>query len=94
MMWLVGVVVIIFFVLVWRKRLHGGDRIEKSNGQHHVLLSSIVVDVVDAEEDYLIAVMTAAIYEFAGTKDFKVVKITPSSEKWTLTGRQDLVSKR
>lgn len=46
-------------------------------------------NVSSASEDDLVALFTAAITEFEGTSDFKVLHIRPSGRSWTLTGRQD-----
>jgi len=91
MMWLVLIIIVICLVWVWWHRSHGEPNINQSNEQYRISLPAIVVDVDTVEED-LIAVITAAIHEFTGTSDFEVVRIRPSAEKWTLTGRQNSVS--
>jgi hypothetical protein len=64
-----------------------------SSEHHEVLLPSKIIEV-EAEEEYVIAVITAAIQEFSGTGEFEVVKIKPSAPNWVLTGRQDLLANR
>ena len=93
MMWLVLIVIVICLILVWRYRSHSEPNIEQKNVQQQIFLPSNLVEV-DAQDDDLIAVITAAIHEFTGTRDFEVVKITPSAENWKLTGRQNQISNR
>lgn len=93
MMWLVLLMIVICLVVVLRNRSHGEPAIDQNSDQHDSVLTSPLIDVNVVEED-LIAVITAAIQEFTGTGEFEVVKIKRSSENWTLTGRQNLVSNR
>lgn len=42
-----------------------------------------------AEEDDILAVITAVIAEFESGGDFKVFSIRPSARTWTITSRQE-----
>lgn len=62
---------------------------EVSNANTEGVPSAImIINEGTAEDEELIAVITAAIHEFTGTRDFEVVMIKPSAVIWTLTGRQ------
>lgn len=93
MMCLVLVIIVICLIVVLRLRSHGGPTIEQNSHQHEIPLASTLVDM-DAEEEYLIAIITAAVHEFTGTGEFEVVRIKRSAENWTLIGRQNLLANR
>lgn len=48
----------------------------------------------DCEDEYLIAVITAAIQEYNGSGEFEVVRIKQRAQNWILTGRQNLLANR
>lgn len=91
MIWLVLAIVVIGFIVMIRNRSQREPA--KGSEQHEILLPSVLIEG-DAEEEYMIAVITAAIHEFTGTGEFEVVKIKPSAQNWTLTGRQNLLANR
>jgi|GEM_PF-2263296 Na+-transporting methylmalonyl-CoA/oxaloacetate decarboxylase gamma subunit len=95
MIWLVLLVIVFRLIMVLRKRSQ--DKSDSHDFNHEGTPinpgATAVVDI-DAEEDDLIAVITAAIHEFAGHGDFEVVSIKPSGGDWKLTGRQELLRSR
>lgn len=91
MIWLVLAIIVISFIVMIRNRSQKESA--KSSEQHEILLPPTLTEG-DAEEEYVIAVITAAIHEFTGTGDFEVVKIKPSAQNWILTGRQNLLANR
>lgn len=90
MIWLVLAIVVICIVMI---RNRSQKESAKSSEQHEILLPPTLTEI-DAEEEYVIAVITAAIHEFTGTGEFEVVKIKPSAQNWILTGRQNLLANR
>jgi Na+-transporting methylmalonyl-CoA/oxaloacetate decarboxylase gamma subunit len=93
MMWLVLSLVVICLILMIGNRPAKEPIIAQSNDLQEFPLSAALSDV-EAEDEYLIAVITAAIHEFTGGENFEVVKIKPSAKNWTLIGRQNLMSNR
>lgn len=93
MMCLVLFIAVICLIVVLRNRSHREHTIDQMYDQHEIILASTLV-AMDAEEEYLIAVITAAVHEFTRTGDFEVVRIKPSAENWTLIGRQNLLANR
>lgn len=93
MIWLILSIVVICLIVVLRNRAHGESTIDQNSYQSEMSLESTVLDI-DTEEEYLIAVITAAVHELTGNGDFEVVRIERSAENWTLTGRQNLLANR
>lgn len=91
MIWLVLAIVVICFIVMIRNRSQKEPT--KSSEPHEILIPSALAEL-EAEEEYVIAVITAAIHEFTGTGEFEVVKIKPSAQNWVLTGRQNLLANR
>jgi hypothetical protein len=98
MMWLVLIAIVICLITVLRKRSLAETHVADLASQHsaNVCEVSLVEHLAsaDVEEDELIAIITAAIHEFAGAKDFEVVSIKQNGENWALTGRQNLLASR
>lgn len=98
MMWLVLIAFVVCLVTVLRKRSLAKTNVADPASQHsaNVCEVSLVENLAhaDVEEDELIAIITAAIHEFAGAKDFEVVSIKQNGENWALTGRQNLLASR
>jgi Na+-transporting methylmalonyl-CoA/oxaloacetate decarboxylase gamma subunit len=91
MMWLVLSLVVICLILIMGNRSHQEPIIKQNNDQQEIPLPSTLV-AVEAEDEYLIVAITAAIHEFAGTDNFEVVRIKPSARNWILIGRQNLLA--
>lgn len=90
MMWLFLLLGIICLLVVVKKRSSEKQpSIEESDESEYVPLAPLLVD--GSEEEYLIAVITAAIQEFTGSGDFEVVQIKQRAQNWTLIGRQNLL---
>ena len=89
MMWLFLLLGIICLLVVIKKRSSEELRIEEVDESEDAPLAPQLVD--GSEEEYLIAVITAAIQEFAGSGDFEVVQIKQHASNWTLFGRQNLL---
>jgi hypothetical protein len=47
-----------------------------------------------AEDEDLLAVLIAAVAEYEGTSDFRVLSVRTSTGNWKLTGRQELLHGR
>ncbi len=93
MMWLVLAIFVISVILVLRKNGSQKEIVMQPNHEHEFQAVSANTDV-DVEDEYIIAVITAAIHEFTGSEAFEVVKIRPTAQNWTLTGRQNLLINR
>lgn len=89
MMWLFLLLGIICLLVVVKKRSSEELNIEESDESDCTPLAPLLVEA--NEEEYLIAVITAAIQEFSGSGDFEVVQIKQHAQNWTLIGRQNLL---
>ncbi|AIF52812.1 hypothetical protein [Pelosinus sp. UFO1] len=89
MMWLFLLLGIICLLVVIKKRSSEELSIEESDESECAPLAPQLID--GSEEEYLIAVITAAIQEFTGSGDFEVVQIKQYAQNWTLIGRQNLL---
>lgn len=93
MIWLVLSLVAICLIITWGNRPRREPMMEESNDQQENPLSKELIGI-EAEDEYLIAVITAAIHEFTGTESFVVVRIKPRAENWIVIGRQNQLSNR
>jgi hypothetical protein len=93
MMWLIISLVVICLILIIGNRSPKETTIENSNELQEIPLPA-ALSAGEVEDEYLIAVITAAIHEFTGTENFEVVRIKPSAKNWTLIGRQNLMVNR
>ncbi|GMA98340.1 hypothetical protein [Pelosinus sp. IPA-1] len=89
MMWLFLVLGVICLLVVVKKRSSENLSIEEGDESEYAPLVPLLID--GSEEEYLIAVITAAIQEFTGSGDFEVVQIKQHAQNWTLIGRQNLL---
>jgi Na+-transporting methylmalonyl-CoA/oxaloacetate decarboxylase gamma subunit len=88
MMWLLLSLVAICLIVIVGNRPHRELVMEQSDDQQENLLPPAFVNI-EAEDEYLIPVITAAIHEFTDTENFEVVRIKPNARNWILIGRQN-----
>lgn len=90
MMWLVLSLAMICLILMLGNRSKK-PVMEQSYNQKNVSIPAVIVDL-EMDDEYLIAVITAAIHEFTGTDNFQVVRIKSRADNWILIGRQNLLA--
>ena len=95
-MWLVLIIIVFCLIMVLRKRSTAKasliDKTNENSPSSHLV--PVLVGMDGEDDEGLIAVITAAVHEFAGTGDFKVVSIKQNGDSWKITGRQDLLRNR
>jgi len=79
-----------FSVHQWKTKINKKELPTESDNQNanDIPLAFTIVDENPEYDEELVAVITAAIHEFTGTDNFKVVSIKPRPA-WTPTGRQN-----
>ena len=90
MMWLVLSLAMICLILMLGNRSKKSV-MEQSYNQQNVSIPAVIVDL-EMDDEYVIAVITAAIHEFTGTDNFQVVRIKSRADNWILIGRQNLLA--
>ncbi|MDR3589350.1 MAG: OadG family protein [Negativicutes bacterium] len=97
MTWLLVVIVvavILFLILRNKPKEESAQSVPAQSAPQLAASAAPAYAVQDAEDDELLAVITAAVAEFEGGGEFQVVSIRPSGRNWAFTGRQELMQGR